>query len=143
MAERLATIKDETLEDVEGMIVRCADVYLDDIQLAEAVADQKVTYAIVPGAAIGGVLGAEKGTFATQGDVWYAHYNDLGTVVATTDENGDDLGVYVPDHFGNYRSVSGTRPDTMGLTGKFLDSDADLYYFGARWYDPERGREIQ
>ncbi len=62
--------------------------------------------------------------------------------MATTDSAGDKIGVYQPDFYGNYRYVNGSRPDELGLTGKFYDDDAGLYYFNARWYDSERGHWI-
>jgi RHS repeat-associated protein len=64
-------------------------------------------------------------------------------LLTTTYATAAVRGLNEPDSFGNYRTVAGTyygtRPDTLGLTGKFLDTDIGLYYFGARWFDPERG----
>jgi RHS repeat-associated protein len=103
--------------------------------------------AVVPGAALGGVLGswtgpnvvAENGVAAR-----YFHYNDLGTVLAQTKSDGTLEGAWEPDHFGNYEgryayAGSPTRPE-LGLTGKIYDEAAGAYYFGHRWDDPERGR---
>ena len=76
-------------------------------------------------------------------DRWYYQYNDLGDVLAWTDEDGVKLAAATPDFFGNYWTISGTIPegnDHLGKTSKFIDSDIDLYYFNARWYDRERGR---
>jgi RHS repeat-associated protein len=144
------------------------------------------SYALIPGAAIGGYLGVQSGEAGGDAGAstpawsrWHHHYNDLGTVIAATDEDGAKIGVYTPDFWGNYRESIETetlqalrdsldassldaddetiaellrangltleldpRPDTLGLTSKFFDDWAGLYYFGARWYDPERGRWI-
>jgi RHS repeat-associated protein len=62
--------------------------------------------------------------------------------MAQTKTSGTWEGVWEPDHFGNYRykwSTSPARPE-LGLTGKMWDASAGLYYFNARWLDPERGR---
>jgi RHS repeat-associated protein len=52
------------------------------------------------------------------------------------------LGLYEPDHFGNYLSeyIYGLKPDTMGLTGKFFDDSTDLYNVNRRWLESGRGR---
>jgi RHS repeat-associated protein len=101
-------------------------------------ASMSKSYQFIPGAAVGGVLAMLQPGAAT-----YFGYNDLGTVVAQTDTDARKSGLWVPDFFGNYENRykatgSGTRP-ALGLTGKLYDADAGLYYFGARWYDPERG----
>lgn len=62
--------------------------------------------------------------------------------MVTTTANGIMLGVYEPNYYGKYKCLTGYRPDTMGITGKLHDNDADLDYFNARWYDPERGSFI-
>ena len=53
-----------------------------------------------------------------------------GTIVASYDQ----------DAFGNVLEGSA---DGYHLTTKQFDSDIGLYYFGARWYDPELGRFTQ
>jgi RHS repeat-associated protein len=70
---------------------------------------------------------------------WYYLCNDLGTVIATVDDSGAKIGVYVPDYFGNYRFVDGGRPDKIGLTGQHYDSVSGLYHFWRRILDSERG----
>jgi RHS repeat-associated protein len=111
----------------------------------------------------GGAAGGATPAWST----WYYHFNDLGTVLATTDSGGDAIGVYEPDFFGNYTQTvvaegdggeggegggeggfqaltvpetPAPRPDTLGLQSKFFDPWAGLYDFGLRWLDPERGR---
>ena len=137
IADEVQSLSGGTVSTIYGVIFRAADLYVDDPILSTG--RLETTYALMPGAALGGYLGAKKGP-EFGGASWYYHYNDLGTVMATTNHNGSMLGVYEPDHFGNYRATVGSRPDTMGLTSKFHDPATGLYYFNARWYDPERGR---
>jgi len=62
-----------------------------------------------------------------------------------------DSGYYVPyeqDAFGNRIPGSTTWEDMTSpgpkehLTGKMFDTTTNLYYFHARWYDPEVGRFV-
>jgi RHS repeat-associated protein len=134
-----------TVARVDGIMALCDDLYLDDIVLGGG--RLRRSRQVVPGAALGGVLGswtgpnvvAENGVAAR-----YFQYNDLGTVLAQTKADGSLEGAWEPDHFGNYEgryaySGSPARPE-LGLTGKIFDPAAGLYYFNARWDDPERGR---
>jgi hypothetical protein len=69
----------------------------------------------------------------------YFHYNDLGTVMAQTKQNGTWEGVWEPDHFGNYRykwSTSPARPE-LGLTGQFFDPALKLGI--GKYLPPRRG----
>ncbi len=138
------------LTRVNGLIFSARNLWVDDLTVAVGALGR--SWQVIPGAAIRGVLGAQTGAAGaidiTDGQTqavapwgkYYYHYNDLGTVYATTTATGDKLGVYQPDHFGNYQYVDGLRPDTMGLTGKFRDASSALNYYGARWLDDERGR---
>ena len=44
--------------------------------------------------------------------------------------------------FGGEEEQSGSIENTYQFTGKGYDSDADLYYFNARWYDKDVGRLV-
>ena len=50
---------------------------------------------------------------------------------------------YEYDVFGAIRSETGTSDDTRKFTGKEFDADSNLYYYGARYYDPYIGRFTQ
>ena len=159
----LTSLTGETLSAVTGLVVSASDLYLDGFHPETGA--MIASYQLIPGAAIGGVLACEYPTAVAPpgGPIvmpawteYYYHYNDLGTVVGVTDIYGETVTVGVPDFFGNYRFTVGERAtalipdssgtyhtiyvDQMGLTGKFHDPDTGLYYFGARWYDAERGR---
>ena len=45
--------------------------------------------------------------------------------------------------FGAIRSETGTSDNTRKFTGKEFDADSNLYYYGARYYDPYIGRFTQ
>ena len=109
------------------------------------------SYAFVPRSAICGIIGAQTGeTGAHDGqtvvvgpfDVYYYHFNDLGAVYATTGAGGSVLGIYEPDHYGNYHNVNvyQTQPDRLGLMERTYDTDAGSYFVHRRWLEPERGR---
>ena len=81
----------------------------------------------------------------TGAESWYYQYDHRGNVVAVTDYSGKILRGYQYDAFGNIpfsfaTGQSGAAPtDDILFTGKDLDPDTGLYYFNARWYDPEAG----
>ncbi len=74
------------------------------------------------------------------------HTDHLGSVVAVTDEAGEVVwgNEYTP--FGDPaepdKEGTGGYDGKFNFTGKDLDTDTRLYYFNARWYDPDTGRFI-
>ena len=74
--------------------------------------------------------------------VGYYLYDHLGGVDAILDEQGNvmDRRDYLP--FGEERVAEtiGADKERHGFTGKELDSESGLYYYGARYYDPALGR---
>jgi len=72
--------------------------------------------------------------------VEYYLYDHLGGVDAILDEQGNvvERRDYLP--FGEERVAEGTDKEHHGFTGKELDSESGLYYYGARYYDPALGR---
>ena len=80
----------------------------------------------------------------------FYHGDHLGSVNVVTDHTGakKELAEYKP--FGTFsrKETSGPPPATPEdskryFTGKRLDSSTGLYYYGARYYDPELGRFTQ
>jgi len=63
----------------------------------------------------------------------------LGSTTALTDQNGSVIEQQTYDSFGNSTGSSLTR---YTYTGREFDSDTGLYYYRARWYDPQVGRFI-
>src|SRR5205085_9678842 len=68
----------------------------------------------------------------------YFSKDHLGSTRALTDSSGNVIESVSYDSFGN-GSSSLTR---YGYTGREWDSDANLYYYRNRWYDPQSGRFI-
>jgi RHS repeat-associated protein len=66
----------------------------------------------------------------------------LGGVEAVMDEQGNvvERRDYLPFGEERVRVSSAKKAEDHGFTGKELDAESGLYYYGARYYDPELGR---
>ncbi|HEY8464010.1 MAG TPA: RHS repeat-associated core domain-containing protein, partial [Bacillota bacterium] len=73
---------------------------------------------------------------------YFYHTDQLGSVKAITDQNGQIVKKNDYYAFGSQFNQEGSLDETHGFTGKEYDADIDLYYYNARWYDPELGRFI-
>ncbi|MEG5045908.1 putative Ig domain-containing protein [Microcoleus sp. B4-C1] len=69
----------------------------------------------------------------------------MGTVIGLADGNGQEVGDFRYDSFGNLRNASGVAANA-GVTsgdfrfqGQWLESESGLYYMRARDYDPKTG----
>ena len=74
---------------------------------------------------------------------YYYHYDALGSVVALSDAGGDTVEVY---EYSVYGQVAASDPNHMNLfmfTGREFDKETGLYYYRARYYNPEIGRFMQ
>jgi RHS repeat-associated protein len=86
---------------------------------------------------IGGILTADlNGT-----NVFY-FYDANGNVTDLVDTNGTIVAHYEYDAFGNTTVKTGTLADAnpFRFSTKYLDEEPNLYYYGARSYNPELGR---
>src|SRR5947207_672750 len=72
------------------------------------------------------------------GNLYYVS-DHLGSTTALTDQNGNVIEQQTYDSFGNGTGSSLTR---YTYTGREFDADTGLYYYRARWYDPQVGRFI-
>lgn len=73
---------------------------------------------------------------------YFALTDQVGSVVSTTDELGVEVSRRDYLAFGGEAGLEGDFPTSALYTGKEWDAEAGLYYFNARWYDPELGRFI-
>ncbi|HPO29456.1 MAG TPA: RHS repeat-associated core domain-containing protein [Caldisericia bacterium] len=67
-----------------------------------------------------------------------------GSVIALTDEDGYIIETYSYDPFGNILSTPTIYNSKLfiGRDDILYDTETDLYYMHARYYDPEAGRFI-
>jgi RHS repeat-associated protein len=74
------------------------------------------------------------------GGSWYFIVDGLGSIRQIVDRNGNSLNQYRYTAFGKMKQVQGGSGNTYMFTGREWDADAGLYYYRARWYDPDVGR---
>ena len=74
------------------------------------------------------------------GDVEYYHADGLGSVVKITDQGGAIVHAYEYDVWGNI--ALGVERPGYAFTGREWDPEIGLYYYRARYYDPNAGRFI-
>ena len=78
------------------------------------------------------------------GDFYFPGYDNNGNVIGYWDEYGDLVAEYAYDAFGNTISSSGSMASVFPhrFSTKYYDAEADLYYYGYRYYSPSLGRWI-
>lgn len=86
----------------------------------------------------GGTRIARKNASATH----YYHQDHLGSSSVVTDSSGNNVEEvhYLP--FGSAWSDTNATLTTHKFTGQELDAETGLYYYGARYYNPQLGRFI-
>jgi len=79
----------------------------------------------------------------TEEKVFYYLHDHLGGIEAVTDEDGNvvERRDYLP--YGEERLSNSESDENYGYTGKEQDDETGLYYYGARYYDPQIGRFTQ
>ena len=78
-------------------------------------------------------------THASEGRAYYL-FDALGSVSNLTNTAGAIQARYQYDAYGNYRSTAGASFNRFAFTGHEKDNETNLYYFKARYYDPDTGR---
>ncbi|MDX6766087.1 MAG: toxin TcdB middle/N-terminal domain-containing protein [Candidatus Methylacidiphilales bacterium] len=75
---------------------------------------------------------------------YYYHSDHLGSSSIMTDRSGEVVQKYTYTPFGRELSQDNTQAFEVShrFTGQIFDEDTGLYYFNARYYDPELGRFI-
>jgi RHS repeat-associated protein len=71
----------------------------------------------------------------------YTHLDHLGSISVVTDASGNTIGSIKYYPYGSTRASSGSLNTDEKFTGQRLDGTG-LYYYGARYYDPNIGRFI-
>ncbi|GEM_PF-1687657 len=76
---------------------------------------------------------------------YYYHPDHLGSAQLMTDRAGEVVQHYGYSPYGceRYRANDAAFGVSNRYTGQTLDEDTGLYYYGARYYDPELARFIQ
>ncbi len=74
--------------------------------------------------------------------VYYYHADGLGTITALSNQNGKVVQRYKYDSFGKRRHRDHKVNQPYTFTGREWDKETGLYYYRARYYDPEIGRFI-
>jgi len=80
------------------------------------------------------------GTASAVEKVTYYHNDALGSPVAATDAQGSLLWEEAYEPYGKRLLKEDGGKEDVWFTGKQEESDFDVSYFGARWYDPAIGR---
>ena len=70
------------------------------------------------------------------------YHDQVNSVSELTNHNGDIVQQLTYGPFGESLSDTGTSHNSLRYTGRELDSASGLYYYRARYYDPELGRFI-
>jgi len=72
----------------------------------------------------------------------YLLYDVLGNMTTSLDEQGNILGTYSYEPYGKCWNAANDPLNNQRFTGKELDEESGLHYFGARYYDADVGRFI-
>ena len=70
----------------------------------------------------------------------YFHADRLGSVALLTGAQGQVVAAYEYDAFGKLKNTRGSVPNPFSFTARELDAATGLYYYRARYYDPDLGR---
>lgn len=73
---------------------------------------------------------------------WYYHADGLGSIVALTDKHGNVVQRYDYDSFGNLEQQGEGIEQPFTYTAREFDQETGLYYYRARYYDPQVGRFV-
>ena len=74
---------------------------------------------------------------------YYYHADGLGSITGLSDATGTMVQTYSYDAFGNV-TVSGSRnvAQPFAFTGREYDTETQMYFYRARYYDPQAGRFV-
>jgi RHS repeat-associated protein len=72
----------------------------------------------------------------------YYEADGLGSISSLTSSAGAVANTYTYDSFGNVTNSTGTLRNPFSYTAREFDSETGLYYYRARYYDPNTGRFV-
>lgn len=78
---------------------------------------------------------------ATTDDTEWLHVDQLGSVRATSDDDGDLVGSVTFEPYGTPLAVDGAL-SSFGFAGQYTDTESGLIWMRARFYDPATGQFI-
>jgi RHS repeat-associated protein len=70
----------------------------------------------------------------------YYHADALGSVTSLSSVTGSISNTYTYDSFGRLTNTAGSLLNSFRHDGREFDSETNLYYYRARYYDPTSGR---
>ena len=70
----------------------------------------------------------------------YFHADGLGSVTSLSSAAGSIANSYTYDSFGNLTASTGSLVNPFQYTARESDTETGLYYYRARYYDPQTGR---
>ena len=76
-----------------------------------------------------------------EGRIYY-HADAVGSIIALTSNHGHKIQDYEYDSFGNMKSHHRWINQPFTYTAREYDTETGLYYYRARYYDPQAGRFI-
>ncbi|MBU0661018.1 hypothetical protein KKG22_02440, partial [Patescibacteria group bacterium] len=76
------------------------------------------------------------------GNITYIHTDVLGSTILLTNEAGEPTGEYEYDAFGSTIGYTGVDTTNYLFTNQESDFESELYYYNARYYNPNTGRFI-
>ncbi|MBI1748137.1 MAG: VCBS repeat-containing protein [Acidobacteria bacterium] len=76
------------------------------------------------------------------GQNYFYHADGLGSIAQLTDPSGGPARSYIYDAFGNIVDQTGDPMNPYSYTSREFDAESGLYYYRARYYDPQVGRFI-
>ncbi len=76
------------------------------------------------------------------GTVLYLHYDQQSSTRILTSSTGTKEASFTYDAYGNQTGHTGTVTTPLGYDGQYTDSDTELIYLRARYYDPGTGQFI-
>jgi RHS repeat-associated protein len=86
---------------------------------------------------IGGILAVQD---IDNAETYALHADTMGNIVMATDTNGHEAATYRYTPFGRLTTASGQFKSRYLFSSKEYDEAVGLYYYGYRYYQPDRGR---